>query len=226
MVDFTSAISNASALINKTNGIGDKNDKKLSENFDTFLSLLTTQLKNQDPMAPMDTDKFTQQLNQYSQVEQLIQSNKNLEALVQLSTANTSLGLINYVGKETVIEGSEAALNDGKADWRLSLPENASNVTYVVKDANGNEVYSRSGSLSAGDATFSWDGSKSDGGTAAPGTYTLTVNATNANNKPVGVDVNVRGIVEGVDMTGASPKLLINGKEYDINQVREIHMAS
>src|SRR6267142_4445505 len=73
--------------------------KSLSTNFNTFLTLLTTQLKNQDPLAPMDSNQFTQQLVQFSQVEQQINANKNLESLISLTKNQASVNAVSYLGK-------------------------------------------------------------------------------------------------------------------------------
>src|SRR5712675_2430466 len=74
--------------------------KSLSTNFNTFLTLLTTQLKNQDPLAPMDSNQFTQQLVQFSQVEQQINANKNLESLISLTKARGAIDAVSYLGKK------------------------------------------------------------------------------------------------------------------------------
>ena len=79
----------------------------MSSNFDTFLTLLTTQLQNQDPLSPMDSNQFTQQLVQFSQVEQQINSNKNLESLISLTKNQTSVDAVSYLGKTlTLTDGA------------------------------------------------------------------------------------------------------------------------
>ncbi|MCF6200472.1 MAG: flagellar biosynthesis protein FlgD, partial [Hyphomicrobiaceae bacterium] len=99
MVDISAAITNAKATIESGSKSSVTGQTSVTDNFDTFLSLLTTQLQNQDPTKPLDTNEMTQQLVQYSEVEQLLKSNKNLEALISLSSANTSMAMIGYVGK-------------------------------------------------------------------------------------------------------------------------------
>jgi flagellar basal-body rod modification protein FlgD len=224
MVDIASAIASASNI-----GIGansaSSSANTIAGNYDTFLSLLTTQLKNQDPSNPLDTNEFTQQLIQYSEVEQLLQSNKNLESLVSLAMANSSVAIINYVGKQVSVNGNEAALANGRAQWSLDVPEASSDVTYIVKDAQGNEIYSASGSLEPGSRSFEWNGETSSGSAAADGNYTLSVVARNAAGETINIGVSTSGLVEGVDMTGDSPVLLVNGSRITLDKVREIHMA-
>jgi flagellar basal-body rod modification protein FlgD len=226
MVDISAAITSAQQTINNSSDSSATSSKTVADNYDTFLSLLTTQLKNQDPMDPVDTDQFTQQLIQYSEVEQLLQSNKNLESLLELASANTSMSVINYVGKEITSKGDTTSLADGKANWSLDVPTEARNVTYVVKDANGNEVYSTTGTLNTGSSNFIWDGTNSTGGTAAPGKYNLTVTAKDVNDNPLTIGISTKGVVDGVDMTGDAPILLVNGTRYKISDVSEIHTVN
>src|ERR1051326_9398368 len=94
-----SAASTASQTAASTGGSAADAQKTLSSNFDTFLTLLTTQLKNQDPLQPMDSNQFTQQLVQFSQVEQQINSNKNLESLISLTKSQTTTAAVSYLGK-------------------------------------------------------------------------------------------------------------------------------
>lgn len=226
MVDISAAITNAQTTIDKGSNSLITGSKNASGNFDTFLTLLTTQLKNQDPTKPLDTNEFSKQLTQFSEVEQLIQSNQKLEALLKLSSASTSLSVIGYVGKQITSKGNTTTLANGSANWQLNMPASSNDVTYVIKDAKGNEVYSTNGSLDAGEGSFSWDGRTSAGGTAAPGNYSLTVTARDAAEKPINVGVAVTGIVDGVDMTGEAPVLLVNGARFNVGDVTEIHQQS
>ncbi|MCP4936516.1 MAG: flagellar hook assembly protein FlgD [bacterium] len=226
MVDIAAAIATAKQTINSGSSSSVTGAQTVDENFDTFLSLLTTQLQNQDPTKPLDTNEMTQQLIQYSEVEQLLQSNKKLEALLSLSAANASLSVIGYMGKEINSAGNTTMLANGSANWGLNIPAGSENVTYVIKDANGDEVFSSEGALTAGDGSFSWDGTTSTGSTAASGNYTLTVTARDAAENPIPVNVSVRGIVDGVDMSGDIPILLVNGTRFSVDDISEIRTSS
>src|SRR5882757_10530021 len=94
---------------------------KLGTNFDTFLTLLTTQLKNQDPLSPMDSSQFTQQLVQFSQVEQSINTNQNLESLISLTKARAASDAVSYLGKTVTLTDGTAGLKSGQAQWGYSL---------------------------------------------------------------------------------------------------------
>ena len=95
--------------------------KQLSGNFSTFLTLLTTQLKNQDPTSPMDSNTFTQQLVMYSQVEQQIDTNTNLKTLISQGTSNAAAITTGYLGKKVSITNGNASLTGGAATWTYNL---------------------------------------------------------------------------------------------------------
>ena len=92
----------------------------LTSNYTTFLTLLTTQLRTQSPLSPMDVNNFTQQLVQYSAVEQQMQTNSNLQAMMDTLTSSAALQLVNYVGKSVTAYSDTTKMNDGKADWTIN----------------------------------------------------------------------------------------------------------
>src|SRR5438128_1410128 len=118
----------------------------LAGNFDTFLSLLTTQLKNQNPLDPLDTNQFTQQLVQFSSVEQQLKTNDFLSALVNANANSTNTNAVGYIGKTVTASGVRSDLTGGKAVWNFSLTD-AANVNVTIKDADGNVVYTEKGNL-------------------------------------------------------------------------------
>ena len=140
----------------------------IANNFDTFLLLLTTQLKNQNPLDPLDTNQFTQQLVQFAGVEQQIRSNESLEALVNLNKTSQLSTAMNYVGATVTAEGATSALKSGVATWYVTAPRPAS-ATINVSDASGNVVFTHDTTLEAGTNGFSWDGKMTNGQTAPGG---------------------------------------------------------
>src|ERR1044072_5533234 len=108
------ATNSSSSSTSDSTGI-DKNT--LTGNFQTFLTLLTTQLKNQNPLDPLDTNQFTQQLVQFAQVEQQIKQNSQLETLISLEKSAQATTALAYVGSTVAIDGQTAALANGKATW-------------------------------------------------------------------------------------------------------------
>jgi flagellar basal-body rod modification protein FlgD len=111
------------------------NSTEIASNFTTFLQLLTTQLKNQDPLSPMDTNQFTQQLVEFASVEQQMKSNSFLTTLVSLEQAAQSTSALALVGA-TVVDGSTTQLSNGKANWSLNVTKPAT-ATVTIKDVTG-----------------------------------------------------------------------------------------
>ena len=128
--------------------------KQLSGNFSTFLTLLTTQLKNQDPTSPMDSNAFTQQLVMYSQVEQQIGTNDNLKSLISQGSSNAAAMTTGYLGKKVSIVNGNAALIGGTATWTYNLTGAAAATQLTVTDANGKTVYTAAGETGSGNEIF------------------------------------------------------------------------
>jgi flagellar basal-body rod modification protein FlgD len=190
----------------------------IADNFDTFLQLLTTQLKNQNPLDPLDTNAFTQQLVQFSSVEQQLKTNDYLSALVSANSSRVDSNAVNYIGKTISASGTRSDLANGRATWTFTVPEDAK-ITVNIKDANGNVVYSEAGQLKAGTGQFTWDGSTSTGGVAPDGTYTISVTGLNADGRTVTVSTATRGTVTGVDFTGNEPVLLVGSSRINLSDV-------
>lgn len=200
--------------------------KALTSNFDTFLTLLTTQLKNQDPLQPMDSAQFTQQLVQYSGVEQSIYANKNLETLIALQTQGTMSSAVSYMGRDVTATSDDAMLADGKANWTYTLPRDAANVSLTVTDSTGKAVYTGTGPKTAGTNTVIWDGKTSAGGTAPPGIYTLTVGATDAAGEMMTAPVSLTGRVLGVDTVDGQVLLNVGGVRLKLSEVTSVREAA
>ncbi|CUW37241.1 putative Flagellar hook capping protein flgD [Magnetospirillum sp. XM-1] len=150
----------------------------LGSNFNTFLTMLTTQLKHQDPLSPMDSTQFTNQLVQFSSVEQQINANSNLEKLIKLQqSAQTSQG-INYLGQTVEVSGTDLPLQDGAASLTYTLPKEARDVKIVIKDSSGKQVDSITGETAAGTHNLSWNGKDASGTQLSDGRYSISVTAT------------------------------------------------
>ena len=196
--------------------------KKLSGNFSTFLTLLTTQLKNQDPTSPMDSNQFTQQLVMYSQVEQQIDTNSNLKTLISQGTSNAAAVTTGYLGKKVSIINGNASLTGGAATWTYNLATAAAANQLSVTDANGKLVYSGAGEATSGNHSFAWNGKDINGNQLADGSYKLTVTATDASGAAVTSTVASAGTVNQIDMTGAAPRLIIGNMEVDMADIAAV----
>jgi flagellar basal-body rod modification protein FlgD len=194
---------------------------QLSSNFDTFLQLLTTQLQHQDPLDPMDTSQFTQQLVEYSQVEQQIDSNTNLQTLISQGTSQSAAYATSYLGKTVTVSGGEGSLTNGQAQWTYNLGTAATSTTLQVTDANGNVVYSGSGQTTAGNSNFNWNGVDNSGNQLPDGSYTLAVKAA-AGGSTVTTSVTAVGTVSEVNMINGTPQLLIGSMEVPLTSISSV----
>ena len=197
----------------------------IADNFDTFLQLLTTQLKNQNPLDPLDTNQFTQQLVQFSSVEQQLKTNDYLSALVSSNGNSGNTNAVGYIGKTVTASGTRSELANGKAVWNFSLKDTA-NVNVTIKNADGNVVYTEAGQLQAGAGQFTWDGKDTQGNTMAPGTYSITMQGTNAEGKMVNISTETTGAVTGVDFTGSEPVLMIGTARVNLSGVTSVRQTT
>jgi flagellar basal-body rod modification protein FlgD len=211
----TSSSSSSSSLDSTTGNT-------LAGNFQTFLTLLTTQLQNQDPLSPLDTNQFTQQLVQFASVEQQLKTNSQLTTLVSLQQTAQSTQALGFVGKTAVVDGSTAALTNASATWDLTVPTN-SNVNISITNSTGQTVFTGDYAVSAGNnLPFTWDGKGSDGTQWPDGSYKLTATAADSVGNPVAVSTQIQGVVNSVDLTQSPPLLSINGQNYTVSQIKSI----
>ncbi|WP_108397861.1 flagellar hook assembly protein FlgD [Devosia submarina] len=199
----------------------------IADNFDTFLNILTTQLKNQNPLDPLDTNQFTQQLVQFTGVEQQLKTNEFLETLM-LSTQNTAKSeAVSYIGKQVTASGRTGELTDDKAVfWAYDAEAAVANATVTIKNASGSVVYTETGSLNAGPGTFRWDGKTSDNNVAPNGTYTIEIKGTNLSGNNIAVSTSSVGVVTGVDFTGDVPILTVGNRKVAITDVTDVRVPS
>jgi flagellar basal-body rod modification protein FlgD len=194
---------------------------EIASNFTTFLQLLTTQLKNQNPLDPLDTNQFTQQLVQFAQVEQQMKSNDQLSSLVSLEKSAQASTALAYVGATVVVDGSTAALTNGSATWNLNVTK-PSTATITIKDSTGQNVFTGTAGVNPGTQTFTWDGRGNDGRIWPSGNYTLTATAVDASNQSVAISTEVQAVVDSVDLSQDPPVMSINGQNYTLDKIKRV----
>lgn len=198
--------------------------KRLAESFDTFLNLLTTQLKNQDPLSPLDSNQFTQQLVQMTGVEQQLYGNQLMEKLV----ANTGSGIstaVALIGKDVKAGTADNVIKDGKAAWTYNLNRAADDLKLEVVDSKGRTVYSEApADMKAGDHAFNWNGKDASGKQLDDGgPYTLKVTAKDSAGTEVISKVNIQGVVTGVEQVDGKTLITINGAKIPWETVTSIN---
>lgn len=210
-----------------TQGTAQKDQAGLVGNYETFLTLLTTQLKNQSPLDPMDANQFTEQLVQYSSVEQQIKANQQMENLVAMSAANNALNSLNFVGKTVTIDGSKGNLtNGGTLTYKFDMPSDAKG-TVTIRNASGQVVTVKQGvEFKSGAQTYEWNGKNSAGVRMAPGTYSIQIDALDASGNNVAATTDQTGTVDKVDVSSSNPLLIIGGQAIAMSQVKSIAQTS
>ena len=196
----------------KTTGIAD--------NFQTFLTLLTTQLQHQNPMDPLDTNQFTQQLVQFAGIEQQLKSNEQLKSLVEIEKGAQATQALVYVGNTVAIDGSKAQF-DKSATWNFNSEKNTT-ATITITNSAGQTAYTGNFNLKQGGSSFVWDGKGNDGVQWPPGTYTLTATGKDSAGNNVAISTEVQGIVDSVDLTSTPPLLSIGGQSYTTDKIKRV----
>jgi flagellar basal-body rod modification protein FlgD len=193
---------------------------QLNQNFDTFLKLLTTQLQNQDPMAPMDSEKFTNQLVMFSQVEQQIAQNDKLTKLLASSNTQLTQGALGYIGLDVDVKGSVFEFDGKSVELGYQLDEPATSVDVSVFDSTGKLAWAGSATQTdAGTHKVTWDGKDANGNVLDAGKYYIAVTANDASGTPKIATTTVPGRVTGVETTADGVMLTVSGQLISINDV-------
>lgn len=213
MVDAVSS-NNAAGRVNA-------GGQMLASNFQTFLSLLTTQLKNQDPLSPVDSNEFTAQLTQMAGVEQQLLTNDLLTGLLKAQQGDGLTGAAQYIGKDATAVWAATRFEDGEANWSYELAADATDATLQVLDASGKVVWSGPApDKTNGMHDFKWDGKTTGGGQVDDGgVYTLKVVAKDGAGKAVDSQVLIRGRVTGVEMYDNTPFVIIGNSIMPVSSL-------
>ena len=195
---------------------------KIAETLDNFLMLLTTQLQYQDPLEPIDSTEFTNQLVQFTNVEQNIATNRNLEQILSLLQLGQTSAAVDHLGKIVEINGNRTRLVDQQAQWTYELPETAEKVTLTGLNSLGRPVWTGAGATTFGRHDFVWDGKDSAGNALSEGAYSLAVAARNAKGDAITSTITASGKVTGVEFEGDEAFLLIGDVTVPLSQVRKI----
>ena len=168
----------------------------LSGDYTNFLTLLTAQLKNQDPLSPMDATQFTQQLVQFSAVEQQINGNKKLDQLIGLQSTANAYGAVGFVGTTIAADSNDVPLQDKKSKFDYTIAKTGA-ATLKILDASGNIVMLKQVDGQVGTHPVEWDGTDYFGNQLPDGKYTVSVSVTDPNTgKATDADITSYGKVD------------------------------
>ena len=219
-------IDSSSAVHSSSNALGGPASRSTPDALgpDAFLRLLVTQIRNQDPMAPMDTDNMMTQLSQLTSVERLVAIDGRLETLGLATAGIANSQASDLVGRYVEADTSHVLLAEGSSlESGFELGAGAASATVEFRDASGHVVRTLSlGALAAGPARFTWDGRDETGATLPSGRYGVTVRAVDSDGAPVRVDLRTRGVVDAVRYEGGYPALSVAGTEVVMGDVRSI----
>jgi flagellar basal-body rod modification protein FlgD len=197
-----SATTNSTASTANSSSKSVASGKSLAQNFDTFLNMLTTQLKHQDPLSPMDSTQFTNQLVQFAGVEQQINANSNLESLITATGMNTRAQAVSYIGRTVEADTDQVPLQgatdtvsnkiqlaNGTSTFKYALDETAASTLLRIKDSAGNVVRTLNGDIGKGIHEITWDGKNAAGEECPVGTYTVEPTVTNTKGSAVNTTI-------------------------------------
>src|SRR6185369_3214839 len=173
----------ASSSNNNASSSSNSNDalKSLSGDYSNFLTLLTTQLKNQDPLSPMDTTQFTQQLVEFSGVEQQINGNKKLDQLIGLQSTANAYGAVGFVGTQVAANSDQLPLQNKKGKFDYKIEHTSGSALLKITNSAGQLVMVKQVDSTVGTHPVEWDGTDYTGAQLPDGAYTVNVAYTDAN---------------------------------------------
>ncbi|NIJ20824.1 flagellar basal-body rod modification protein FlgD [Sphingomonas naasensis] len=185
---------------------------KINADFDMFLKLLTTQMQNQDPLDPMDTAQYTQQLVQYSQVEQSIEQTKTLKEMLSAFGTQNLMQASALIGAQVETNSEISGLSAATpAQWTWSATREVASMTGTITDEKGKVVDTFPIDTSGTSGAFTWDGTTSNGKKVDPGLYKLELEGKDASGTAVSATAHAFGKVTDVELDNGSVQLTING---------------
>ncbi|MFZ5789667.1 MAG: flagellar hook assembly protein FlgD [Pseudomonadota bacterium] len=220
-------VSSATATTAATGSHGSNSAlSSFSSNFDNFLTLLTKQLQYQDPLSPLDTNQFTQQLVQFTSVEQQIQTNQKLDQLLTLQSDNQAMAALSFLNNVVEAASDRAVLQNGRAEITYDLSGDAATASLIITDENGNPVRTIPAETAAGAHDYVWDGTDGSGNQLPDGVYGVELRAVDGDNALVAATTGIRGKVEGVQKIDGEFNLSIGALQIPLSKVSAVRTPS
>lgn len=228
-IPTSSATSNAANATTTSNASSSNSGSNalasFSNNFQSFLSLLTAQLQHQDPLNPMDSTQFTSQLVQFTGVEQGILQNQNLQQLITLQGNTQMANAAGYIGMQVNGGGNQVQLSGSQATIDYNVTDaTTSKVVVTITDSSGNVINTLTETpTSTGQQSVQWNGHNAAGTVVPDGTYNIKVQGYNSANNPVSVTSGESGIVTSVNEVNNQIVLTTQGgKQIPISDVTSV----
>lgn len=195
---------------------------RLGGDLNTFLTLLTTQLQNQDPTDPLDTNQMTNQLVQFASVEQQIAMNANLSSMISLQQSAQLTAAAPMVGRRIEVTSDQVALQNGSAEIRLPAAGTARTAQVTVMDSAGRTLRSETVALGTDATSWTWNGRNTAGATQADGAYRVQVVGRDENGAATSLAFTVRGTLTGAARTDSGLTLNMGAVSLGFDSLRSI----
>ncbi|MGH6893749.1 MAG: flagellar hook assembly protein FlgD [Dongiaceae bacterium] len=200
--------------------------KGLNDTYNNFLLLLTKQLQNQDPLSPMDTAQFTEQLVAFSSVEQMIQSNQRLEKLISLQSSTNAFGAVSFLGNRVAVDSDRVSLKDGKATFQYEIDHSATKAVLKVIDSRGQTVLVQEANRGLGTFNVDWNGKDVFGNQLPDGEYRVAVAYEDDQGKPYSAKITSFGIVDSTEIKDGDVQLFIGSVGFPLDKVVKVTKPS
>ena len=187
-----------------------------------FMQLLVAQIQNQDPLSPMDNQQFTTQITQFTMLEEMEQTNANLEENLLVGQAINNTTMLGLVGKNVTVEGNKLDLTDGVASENMIAVEGPATATIEVLDGSGKVVATYQKSLSGGLNDVTWNGRLDDDTVAEDGDYTLRVEVENSAGVALDFATLMTGPVDGLRYESNQAVVMVGGLEYYVSEIYKV----
>lgn len=198
----------------------------LADTYSQFLVLLTTQLKNQDPLDPMDSKDMTNQLIQLSNTEQQIAQTDKMNEILKINQASAVNSALSYIGKEVDYVGNDMQFSGTPSTFKYYLNSEAVKTKLSISDSDGNVVWSGDGNIKAGGHSFTWDGKDNQGNTVPNGTYKVEIGSQDKENKAVQSVTIVPSFVTGIETADGQVLLNIGSQKVAIGSVQAVRQPA
>jgi flagellar basal-body rod modification protein FlgD len=211
----------AQAAASAASQTGNAATTSLDGNFNDFLNMLMTQLQNQDPTSPMDTDTFTSELVQFSSVEQQIQTNTSLTSLIQLTQGSEVIQGSSMIGHQVTVQSTQIPLQNGQGTVNITSPA-AEPVSISISNSAGTDIYDTSLTAAAGSNTWNWNGKDNSGQTVPDGLYTLVATGSNVGGGTSTLSFTVTGTATGVASSNNTVNLQLGALSVPFSAVTSV----
>lgn len=209
------ADSSASTAVSKVSSLG----------INDFITLMTTQLKYQDPTQPQDATAYVSQLAQFSTVSGVQEMNSSINQLLQQYKSSQTLSATSLVGHKVLVPASSTDVSSGdQVDGAVDTPSGASNIQVVVEDSAGQVVRQLSVAASSGLSKFTWDGLDDSGKAVGSGTYKFNAIAS-VNGKSVSADTLLASTVDSVTIDTTNNSLQLNTGSLGAVQLADVRQV-